>query len=47
MKALKESIYLHCIDEKSESHVSQKGTQMYFYYFTITTPAASIVEGRI
>lgn len=47
MKALKESICLHCIDEKSESRLSQKGTQVYFYYFTIITPAASIVAGRI
>lgn len=46
-KTLKGSIYLHCRDEKSKPHLSQKGTHLHFYCFAVITPASSIVAGRI
>lgn len=46
-KTLIGSIYLHYIDEKSEVHVSQKISHLYFYCFTIVTPVPRIGAARI
>lgn len=46
-KTLKGHIYLDCVDEETEAHVSHKITHLYCHCFTVVTPALSIVVGRI